>query len=108
QHGVVLDPRIEGGDQPLERRMPADGVVEGRAFDRALDRDRLRLRGRHAPILARSPGPDACGIGPDRRDCAEGGGVAHALVLNATYEPLCVVSSRRAVVLVLAGKATAV
>jgi 5-methylcytosine-specific restriction endonuclease McrA len=34
--------------------------------------------------------------------------VAHALVLNATYEPLCVVSARRAVVLVLAGKAAAV
>jgi 5-methylcytosine-specific restriction endonuclease McrA len=34
--------------------------------------------------------------------------VAHALVLNATYEPLCVVSARRAVVLVLAGKAVAV
>jgi 5-methylcytosine-specific restriction endonuclease McrA len=34
--------------------------------------------------------------------------VAHALVLNATYEPLCVVSSRRAVVLVLGGKAVAV
>lgn len=32
----------------------------------------------------------------------------HALVLNATYEPLCVVSSRRAVILVLAGKAVAV
>jgi 5-methylcytosine-specific restriction endonuclease McrA len=32
----------------------------------------------------------------------------HALVINATYEPLCVVSSRRAVVLVLAGKAVAV
>ena len=34
--------------------------------------------------------------------------VAHALVLNATYEPLCVVSSRRALILVLAGKAIAV
>src|SRR5437763_16676890 len=34
--------------------------------------------------------------------------VAHALVLNATYEPLCVVSSRRAVVLVLSGKAVPV
>ena len=34
--------------------------------------------------------------------------MAHALVLNATYEPLCVVSSRRAVVLVLGGKAVAV
>ena len=32
----------------------------------------------------------------------------HALVLNATYEPLCVVSSRRAVILVLGGKAVAV
>ena len=34
--------------------------------------------------------------------------MAHALVLNATYEPLCVVSSRRALILVLAGKAVAV
>jgi 5-methylcytosine-specific restriction endonuclease McrA len=34
--------------------------------------------------------------------------VAHALVLNATYEPLCVGSSRRAVVLVLSGKAVSV
>ena len=34
--------------------------------------------------------------------------MAHALVLNATYEPLCVVSARRAVVLVLGGKAIAV
>jgi 5-methylcytosine-specific restriction endonuclease McrA len=32
----------------------------------------------------------------------------HALVLNATYEPLCVVSSRRAVVLVITGKAVTV
>lgn len=31
-----------------------------------------------------------------------------ALVLNATYEPLCVVSGRRAVVLVLSGKAIVV
>jgi len=31
-----------------------------------------------------------------------------ALVLNATYEPLCVVSSRRAVVLLLTAKAVAV
>jgi 5-methylcytosine-specific restriction endonuclease McrA len=36
---------------------------------------------------------------------ARGGPVVHALVLNATYEPLCVVSSRRALILVLAGKA---
>ncbi len=34
--------------------------------------------------------------------------MAHALVLNATYEPLCVVSLHRAVVLVLADKATVV
>jgi len=34
--------------------------------------------------------------------------VAYALVLNATYEPLCVVSSRRALILVLAGKAACV
>jgi 5-methylcytosine-specific restriction endonuclease McrA len=34
--------------------------------------------------------------------------VANALVLNATYEPLCVVASRRAVILVLTGKAIAV
>ncbi len=32
--------------------------------------------------------------------------MAQALVLNATYEPLCVVPVRRAVVLVLAGKAS--
>jgi 5-methylcytosine-specific restriction endonuclease McrA len=34
--------------------------------------------------------------------------VAEALVLNATYEPLCVVSQRRAVVLVITEKAVAV
>lgn len=34
--------------------------------------------------------------------------MAHALVLNATYEPLCVVPSRRALVLVLNRKAVAV
>ena len=31
--------------------------------------------------------------------------MAHALILNATYEPLCVVPQRRALVLVLASKA---
>jgi 5-methylcytosine-specific restriction endonuclease McrA len=35
-------------------------------------------------------------------------GVVEALVLNATFEPLCVVSQRRAVVLVLAEKAVVV
>ena len=34
--------------------------------------------------------------------------MGEALVLNATYEPLCVVSARRAVVLVLTAKAVAV
>ena len=34
--------------------------------------------------------------------------MTHALVLNATYEPLCVVPDRRAMVLVLARKADAV
>ena len=37
-----------------------------------------------------------------------GGADAQALVLNASYEPLCVVSGRRAVVLVLTDKAVAV
>ena len=38
----------------------------------------------------------------------EGGGGMRTLVLNAGYEPLAVVSFRRAIVLVLAGKATVV
>jgi 5-methylcytosine-specific restriction endonuclease McrA len=38
----------------------------------------------------------------------QGGRVANALVLNATYEPLCVVAARRAVILVLTGKAVSV
>jgi 5-methylcytosine-specific restriction endonuclease McrA len=42
------------------------------------------------------------------RLAVEEGKVAHALVLNATFEPLCVVSSRRAVVLVLSGRAVSV
>lgn len=33
--------------------------------------------------------------------------MAHALILNATYEPLCVVPQRRAIVLVLSRKAVA-
>ena len=36
------------------------------------------------------------------------GTAGSALVLNATYEPLCVVGARRAVVLVITGKAVAV
>jgi 5-methylcytosine-specific restriction endonuclease McrA len=37
-----------------------------------------------------------------------GSGPGHALVLNASFEPLCVVSGRRAVVLLLTAKAVAV
>jgi 5-methylcytosine-specific restriction endonuclease McrA len=43
-----------------------------------------------------------------REDDRQEACVTNALVLNATYEPLGVVSSRRAVVLVLTGKAVAV
>lgn len=42
------------------------------------------------------------------REDAVAGGDGQALVLNASYEPLCVVSGRRAVVLVLTDKAIAV
>ena len=64
---------------------------------------------RHAPgsSFAGHPGP--------RRDPARSvlpvpspGTTAATLLLNATYEPLCVVSSRRAIVLVLAQKAESV
>ena len=42
------------------------------------------------------------------RLCREEAGVVEALVLNATYEPLCVVPGRRAVVLCLTAKAVPV
>ena len=48
------------------------------------------------------------GAAPVGRYGAAGRTDAAALVLNATYEPLCVVSSRRAAVLVLTAKAVAV
>ncbi|WP_241175921.1 HNH endonuclease [Modestobacter sp. KNN46-3] len=53
--------------------------------------------GSRRDVLARphAPAPAACTTGA-------------TLLLNATYEPLCVVSSRRAIVLVLAAKAEAV
>ena len=44
----------------------------------------------HTRLLAPVPSPGTCGA---------------TLLLNATYEPLCVVSTRRAIVLVLAAKA---
>lgn len=62
-----------------------------------------------------TPGSSSSGPGPRRdplprpRPSAPSPGTAGAtLLLNATYEPLCVVSSRRAIVLVLARKAETV
>jgi 5-methylcytosine-specific restriction endonuclease McrA len=62
-----------------------------------------------------TPGSSSSGPGPRRdplprpRPSGPSPGTAGAtLLLNATYEPLCVVSSRRAIVLVLADKAVAV
>jgi len=62
-----------------------------------------------------TPGSSSSGPGPRRdqlprpRPSAPSPGTAGAtLLLNATYEPLCVVSSRRAIVLVLAEKAVTV
>lgn len=62
-----------------------------------------------------TPGSSGSGPGPRRdplprpRPSAPSPGTAGAtLLLNATYEPLCVVSSRRAIVLVLAEKAETV
>src|SRR5439155_14084374 len=63
------------------------------------------LRARRSPRVARVDGPpplyfvQPCGsVGEDRQ-------LGRALVLNATFEPLCVVSARRALVLVLKHKA---
>ena len=51
------------------------------------------------PGLRRDPVPRPLSAAPAR------GTTSATLLLNATYEPLCVVSSRRAIVLVLAEKA---
>src|ERR1017187_10767137 len=45
---------------------------------------------------------------PDRRSAPAGGAVRRVLLLNVTYEPLTTVGLRRAVVLVLGGKAEVV
>ena len=51
--------------------------------------------------------PSICSAPPDDgADGPAGGTPARALLLNASLEPLCVVSLRRAVVLVMTGKAT--
>ena len=52
----------------------------------------------HIGVVVQDAGREDAVAGPD----------AQALVLNASYEPLCVVSGRRAVVLVLTDKAIAV
>jgi 5-methylcytosine-specific restriction endonuclease McrA len=58
---------------------------------------------------ASHPGPRRDPLHPLPRPPVPKPGTAGAtLLLNATYEPLCVVSSRRAIVLVLASKAEAV
>ena len=54
------------------------------------------------PGSRRDPAPRSLSPAPAR------GTTSATLLLNATYEPLCVVSSRRAIVLVLAEKAEAV
>jgi 5-methylcytosine-specific restriction endonuclease McrA len=66
-------------------------------------------------VSRHTPGSSSSGPGPRRdplprpRPAGPSPGTAGAtLLLNATYEPLCVVSSRRAIVLVLADKAVAV
>ena len=55
-------------------------------------------------------GLSGCGslLAPKRDSGHTGLAMSRALVLNATYEPLCVVPDRRALVLVLAQKAAAV
>jgi 5-methylcytosine-specific restriction endonuclease McrA len=51
------------------------------------------------------PGPSADPSTGPRAPAPAPSTTAATLLLNATYEPLCVVSSRRAIVLVLGGKA---
>ncbi|SFT95981.1 5-methylcytosine-specific restriction endonuclease McrA [Geodermatophilus amargosae] len=54
------------------------------------------------------PGPRRDPVPVPRLPVPSSGTTAATLLLNATYEPLCVVSSRRAIVLVLADKAVPV
>ena len=54
------------------------------------------------------PGPRRDPVPHPRLPVPSSGTTAATLLLNATYEPLCVVSSRRAIVLVLADKAVPV
>ncbi len=61
---------------------------------------------RSAPgSVAGHPGPRRDPVPHVRLPVPSSGTTAATLLLNATYEPLCVVSSRRAIVLVLAEKA---
>ncbi|PRY51340.1 5-methylcytosine-specific restriction endonuclease McrA [Geodermatophilus tzadiensis] len=54
------------------------------------------------------PGPRRDPVPRPRLPVPSSGTTSATLLLNATYEPLCVVSSRRAIVLVLADKAVPV
>ncbi len=54
------------------------------------------------------PGPRRDPVPVPRLPVPSSGTTSATLLLNATYEPLCVVSSRRAIVLVLADKAVPV
>src|SRR5579862_9248333 len=60
------------------------------------------------PELCSATSPSGSTANRETERMTPGGRVAHALVLNATYEPLCVVSARRAVVLVITDKAVSV
>ena len=62
----------------------------------------------HGSSTASQPGPRRDPVHSPLRPVPGRGTTAATLLLNATYEPLCVVSSRRAIVLVLAEKAVSV
>src|SRR4051794_30051537 len=55
KHRILLNPGIERGDEPLERRMAPDGVEESRAFDGSLDPYRLRSRRRRHRVIVTEP-----------------------------------------------------
>ncbi len=62
----------------------------------------------HGSSTASQPGPRRDPVHLPLTPVPGRGTTAATLLLNATYEPLCVVSSRRAIVLVLAEKAVSV
>ena len=110
---------VAGGRRPLApsaagppgwwRRWPPLPVPDAEAYWRFRIDDRLRRR-RRRPADPRRRG----GLPPMVSEDAQTGradslsAMERVLLLNATYEPLALVSDRRAVVLVLAGRAEAV